>query len=491
MEAAAAAVEVEVGLGEAAKTFRLEKAVCSHGLFMTCPNRWDPLSLSLSRPLRLPRGDVPVVVRISHPPRSAALRLLVRGVSALSPSQHRSLLGQVRRMLRLSDEDERKAREFEKMCGAMGEAPDCVREFGGRVFRSPTLFEDMVKCILLCNCQWSRTLSMAQALCELQLELQRNSSCTEDTDGIRNNAKGVASHLAPTTPAAKEAKRKGGRRKTQTNLMTKFVDVMTEAQVDTSTRMDAVKLAIGIHENGQLTSGLSSSNGCGSHRDRQSRLASDEICETSEEARKRGACQEPITFLAPRELASLDEGFLAKRCNLGYRAGRIVKLAQGIVEGRINLSQLEEICDTRCLSSYADLTERLRQIDGFGPFTCANVLMCMGFYHAIPADSETIRHLKQVHGKNSTIQTVQSDVEDIYGRYAPFQFLAYWAELWNFYGERFGNLSAMPLSNYKLITATNMKEKGSRGKRGRSYPHEAWALYFCSSYGTERAVLHL
>lgn len=57
-------------------------------------------------------------------------------------------------MLRLSDEDERNAREFEKMCGALREAPDCVREFGGRVFRSPTLFEDMVKCILLCNCQF-------------------------------------------------------------------------------------------------------------------------------------------------------------------------------------------------------------------------------------------------------------------------------------------------------------------------------------------------
>lgn len=384
-------------------------------------------------------------------------------------------------MLRLSEEDERTAREFERVCGVVGEdVPDCVREFGGRVFRSPTLFEDMVKCILLCNCQWSRTLSMAQALCELQLELQRNSSCMEDKDGIRNINKGVASHLAPTTPAPKEAKRKRGGCKTRTNLMTKFTDVTPEAEVATSTRMETVTLGIGIHENGQLPSGLSSSDGCSSHCDHQSCLASDETCETSEEARKRGACQEPIVqitheeecwwdvvgnFPSPRELASLDEGFLAKRCNLGYRAGRIVKLSQGIVEGRINLSQLEEICDTQCLSSYADLTERLRQIDGFGPFTCANVLMCMGFYHAIPTDSETIRHLKQVHGKNSTIQTAQSDVEDIYGQYAPLQFLAYWAELWNFYGERFGNLSAMPLSNYKLITATNMKEKGSRGKK--------------------------
>ncbi|KAI6678936.1 hypothetical protein NL676_039732 [Syzygium grande] len=240
---------------------------------------------------------------------------------------------------------------------------------------------------------------------------------------------------------------KGGRCKTQANLMTEFADVTPEAQVATSTRMETVKLGIGVHENDQLTSGLSSSDGCSSHCDRQSHLASDETCESSGEAREQGACQEPISqiahveecwwdvagnFPSPRELARLDECFLAKRCNLGYRAGQI----------------------------------RLRQIDGFGPFTCANVLTCMGFYHAIPTDSETIRHLKQVHGKNSTIQTALSDVDDIYGRYAPFQFLAYWAELWNFYGERFGNLSAMPLSNYKLITATNMKEKGSRRKRG-------------------------
>ncbi|KAL3729192.1 hypothetical protein ACJRO7_026310 [Eucalyptus globulus] len=345
-------------------------------------------------------------------------------------------------MLRLSEEDERNAREFERVCGAVGEdVPDCVREFGGRVFRSPTLFEDMVKCILLCNCQWSRTLSMAQALCELQLELQHNSSCVEDRDGIHNINKGVASHLAPTTPAPKEAKRKRGGCKTRTNLMTKFTDVTPEAEVATSTRMETITLGIGIHENGihengQLTSGLSSSDGCSLHCDRQSRLASDETCETSEEAHERGACQEPIVqiaheeecwwdvvgnFPSPRELASLDEGFLAKRCNLGYRAGRIVKLSQGIVEGRINLSQLEEICDTQCLSSYADLTERLRQIDGFGPFTCANVLMCMGFYHAIPTDSETIRHLKQVCSVASPLVLFAYDLKWRFGTVGPWK----------------------------------------------------------------------
>lgn len=32
----------------------------------------------------------------------------------------------------------------------------------------------------------------------------------------------------------------------------------------------------------------------------------------------------------------------------------------------------------------------------------------------------------QVHSKSSTMQTVGRDVEGIYAKYAPFQFLAYW-----------------------------------------------------------------
>ena len=36
-------------------------------------------------------------------------------------------------------------------------------------------------------------------------------------------------------------------------------------------------------------------------------------------------------FLSPRELANIDESFLAKRCNLGYKASRIIKLSQAFV----------------------------------------------------------------------------------------------------------------------------------------------------------------
>jgi len=110
-------------------------------------------------------------------------------------------------------------------------------------------------------------------------------------------------------------------------------------------------------------------------------------------------------FPTPEELANLDEEFLAKSCNLGYRAKRIVMLARSLVEGKVCLQKLGEMRKmfvpaaeeaSSIGSTYERLDKELSMISGFGPFTRANVLMCMGFFHTIPADTETIRHLKQV-----------------------------------------------------------------------------------------------
>ncbi|XP_039004269.1 uncharacterized protein LOC120131330 isoform X2 [Hibiscus syriacus] len=369
---------VELPLGKAAEGFELEKAICSHGLFMLAPNHWDPISRSFSRPLRLTSPPLTVMLRISQPPTSSStLHLRVQGTSALSPSHSHSLLNQVSRMLRLSESEENNVRKFQSVVEALHTeekdelATQCLRSFGGRVFRSPTLFEDMVKCILLCNCQFSRTLSMAKALCELQFEIEHQIP----------SVKAAEEDFIPKTPTWKESKRKLRVSKVPMRLESKF----TEAKADNS--------------------GL----------DLQASQDIEEPCDYKGMG----------SFPSPEELANLDESFLAKRCNMGYRAGRILKLAQGIVQGEIQLMQLEEDCKETNSSNYNKLSERLRQIEGFGPFTCANVLMCMGFYHVIPSDSETIRHLKQVHSKSSSIKTVGRDVELIYAKYAPFQFLAY------------------------------------------------------------------
>ncbi|KAL7082277.1 hypothetical protein ACP275_14G089500 [Erythranthe tilingii] len=299
-------------------------------------------------------------------------------------------------MLRLSDQENRKVVDFQKV-------HEKAKETGfGRVFRSPTLFEDIIKCMLLCNCQWSRTLSMAQSLCELQSELQNPLPNTSNITAPKS-PKTEVNLFAPKTPARKESNKK-------------------------------------------------------------SRLEVDYCASTT-----------IANFPSPSELANLEVEFLAKRCNLGYRASRVINLARGVIDGGIKLTEIEFACERDTLSNLSDydkLAEKLRVIDGFGPFTCANVLMCIGYYHVIPTDSETIRHLKQVHAKTSTKKTIERDLDDIYGKYAPFQFLAYWSEVWRFYEEWFGNLSKMPRSSYKLITAANMRPKKASGSKRTKVPLE-------------------
>lgn len=70
-----------------AAPFDLAAAVCSHGLFMMAPNRWDPAARALVRPLRLASDrSASVLARVSaHPARpGAALLVAVQGASALS-----------------------------------------------------------------------------------------------------------------------------------------------------------------------------------------------------------------------------------------------------------------------------------------------------------------------------------------------------------------------------------------------------------------------
>ncbi|XP_037494993.1 uncharacterized protein LOC119370590 [Jatropha curcas] len=289
---------------------------------------------------------------------------------------------------------------------------------------------------------------MARALCELQLELQfHSSSCTKAQQTDMNN-------FIPKTPVGKESqKRKGRVSSASSNLSTKLlVTKMDWDEVDTCLTMVDTRIK---REN--LTPNFSinsiEDNSCG--------ICKSCVGPSGIQSLQQTQCKRIWNFPSPWELANLDERFLSKRCGLGYRAGRIIKLSQGIVEGRIPMRELEQVCNGGSLNSYNELADQLKEIDGFGPFTRANVLMCMGFYHVIPADSETVRHIKQVHAKNSTIQTVHKHIEEIYGKYTPLQFLAYWTELWHFYEQRFGKFYEMPCSEYKLITASNMRNKGS------------------------------
>ncbi|KAJ8432889.1 hypothetical protein Cgig2_017618 [Carnegiea gigantea] len=105
--------DIEVPIGSSMATFNLENAVCSHGLFMMAPNKWDPLTKSLTRPLCLSDGRDSALVRIFELPHALFIR--VYGTPHLSPSDKEALTTQVRRMLRLSEREETKALEFQEM----------------------------------------------------------------------------------------------------------------------------------------------------------------------------------------------------------------------------------------------------------------------------------------------------------------------------------------------------------------------------------------
>ncbi|KAL8264985.1 hypothetical protein R6Q59_023115 [Mikania micrantha] len=342
-------VEYKLPLGVASATFNLEKAVCSHGFFMTAPNQWDPLSKTFQRPLRLfddvASSSSSVNVQISQPPHASHLLLRLCDSVDLSPAHQQSLTEQVRRMLRLSEAEEKSVREFQEVYS------EAKTSGFGRIFRSPTLFEDMVKCILVCNCQWSRTLSMARALCELQLELHCPTSVTK---------------FAPKTPAGKESvKRKIKSQKKSRNVEKRCKDFQSTFEADGTVKVDTCDISIDMHESNSEKTELPFHSSMGN-------------------------------FPSPEELAGLDANYLGKRCNLGYRASRILGLAQSVVEGRINLEKLEEDCGGEAsLSNYMKINTQLGEINGFGPFTRANILMCLGFYHVVPSDSETLRFMER------------------------------------------------------------------------------------------------
>ncbi|XP_041020590.1 uncharacterized protein LOC121262259 [Juglans microcarpa x Juglans regia] len=154
-------------------------------------------------------------------------------------------------------------------------------------------------------------------------------------------------------------------------------------------------------------------------------------------------------FPSSRELVSLDEYFLEKHCNLGYRAKRILQLAKHVESGKLDLQKFEK--ESNSVSSQ-EVFVKLKRIKGFGPFACANLMMCMGFYEMVPMDSETRRHLQQVHGKEK--ENVKESIKDLYNKYAPFQSLAYWFELVEDYEKKFGKLSELPSSSYHIVTST-------------------------------------
>lgn len=302
----------------------LARAICSYGYFLLAPNRWDPVAQRFHRPLR-GDGDRVIQTTLSQRPRSDVLRIACD--VAVSRAEREVLLTQVRRVLRL-DEPEAMFRQWWKL------NPEARSRGFARMFRSPTLFEDIIKTMTGCNVTWPNTMRM---------------------------------------------------------------NVLLTARV------------------GQ------------------------------------GA------FPTPAQLAAWSPEKLKASCRVGYRAERIVKFARDVLEGTLDLAPLQDASrDTQ------DVVADLLRIHGIGPYAANNICQALGRYDRLPIDTETYRHFRQHHGlkhKGAPNAKLHRRIEKHYARFAPFQFLAYWFELWRAYERRVGDAWTWDAAKHgPTFTAANLND---------------------------------
>jgi 3-methyladenine DNA glycosylase/8-oxoguanine DNA glycosylase len=310
--------------------FDLARAVCSYGYFLLAPNRWDGAARALHRPLR---GVGDRLIHVTVTQRGGTLAIAC--AEAISAGDRHLLRVQVTRMLRLAEDFSPWHRLHRR----------ARREGFDRLFRSPTLFEDMVKTITGCNVTWPNTMRMNALLC---------------------------------------------------------------AQV----------------------------GGGG--------------------------------FPTPAQLARVTPAWLARQCKVGYRAQRIVRLARAVAAGTLDLAGFENPARPT-----AEVDESLRAIYGIGPYAAANILQLLGRYDRLAVDTETYRHFRQEHRvptprSAAGLRRLHRRIDRHYARFAPYQFLAYWFELWRGYEAKVGDARGWDAEeDGRAFTAANL-DRGAGRRRGGS-----------------------
>ncbi len=184
----------------------LKRAVCSYGYYILAPNLWEPESEQFWRVLRLERlTGQPTVTVSARQPGGVGTPLRLRCDRRLSRAAQAEVRLAFRRMLRL-DED----------LGSWRRRHSVARRRGFlRMFRSPTLFEDMVKTITGCNVTWRNTIRMNQLLVER----------------VGDGAFPSPERLAPLTPSKLKARCKVGYRATR---IVRLARAFCDGEVDPS-----------------------------------------------------------------------------------------------------------------------------------------------------------------------------------------------------------------------------------------------------------------
>jgi 3-methyladenine DNA glycosylase/8-oxoguanine DNA glycosylase len=287
--------------------FSFRSAVCSHGFFVLAPNVWDPTHNTLDTVVTV-NADLAARVRLSE---STTGKVTVRCDGQLTSDACAAVISAVRRILRL-DED---LTAFHEMCRRKRSHEAAARMRFGRLIRSASLFEDIVKVICTCNVTWRQTTAMIAH---------------------------IVDHWGVPT---RDGRRKG--------------------------------------------------------------------------------------FPTPERLARVSANALRRIARVGYRAAFIHRLARDVVAGKMNLDGIEHFD-----GSSDALYRRLRKIHGVGDYAAGHLCMLLGHHDRLAIDTEMMRFLKTRHPRK---RFTPARIREYYDAWHPYQFLAYWFELWQDYIQRHGD----------------------------------------------------
>ena len=137
------------------RNFSFRRTVASHGWYQLPPFSLKTEKWELSRVIDVGPKD-PVTVILSE--RKNDVR--VRTSRTLTKSESAKVLRDARHVLRLDD-------DLQNFYLATGNDPEFSwigKQGAGRLLRSPTVFEDLVKMICTTNCSWALTLKMVHGL---------------------------------------------------------------------------------------------------------------------------------------------------------------------------------------------------------------------------------------------------------------------------------------------------------------------------------------
>jgi|SRR5262245_14399338 len=168
---AARTTEIELR-GAGGEPVDLRRTIASHGVADLPPNRIDEDARTLELTLLLGRAG-PTTLRLSAGRKGHAKVEALTGRGAAA--QMRAAAAHVLRL----DED------LSPFYAAAAADPDLawVTSGAGRMIRSPTVFEEVVKTICTTNCTWSATVRMVSALVE-----QLGEAAPGETDGPLGHA---------------------------------------------------------------------------------------------------------------------------------------------------------------------------------------------------------------------------------------------------------------------------------------------------------------